>query len=176
MTWRSTMTYAGLQNFVVYRISATLQLLFFFFCAVFLLPPRHFYIKNGIHALDTVSSIRFAANLQSCLNTALLAKLTLSELKSIHILLSQANPAAPCADLVRPFARRQPPRHDLRAGVPRRPAAPLARLPRRTRRRCQRSPPRPLPGPGAQRSLRRLSITPLRRTDFRYSTRLPTSC
>ena len=47
---------AAVQNFVVYRISATLQLLFFFFCAVFLLPPRHFYIKNGIHALDTVSS------------------------------------------------------------------------------------------------------------------------
>ena len=63
MTWRSTVTYAGLQNFVVYRISATLQLLFFFFCAVFLLPPRHFYIKNGIHALDTVSSNPF---LQSC--------------------------------------------------------------------------------------------------------------
>jgi hypothetical protein len=50
--------FSRLNNFVVYRIAATLQLLFFFFAAVFLLPPRSFYLANGFPALDTVSRER----------------------------------------------------------------------------------------------------------------------
>eukprot|EP00961_Rhodomonas_salina_P263576 3562238-Rhodomonas_salina.1 len=37
-----------LKNFITYRITATLQLLFFFVIAVFALEPYHFYDKNGV--------------------------------------------------------------------------------------------------------------------------------
>jgi len=40
--------FARLKNFINYRISATLQLLVFFFIAVFALEPRVYYEKNGL--------------------------------------------------------------------------------------------------------------------------------
>jgi len=39
--------FARLKNFISYRIAATLQLLTFFFCAVFAFPPEAYYNANG---------------------------------------------------------------------------------------------------------------------------------
>ena len=39
--------FSRLKNFISYRIAATLQLLTFFFIAVFAFPPQHYYMKNG---------------------------------------------------------------------------------------------------------------------------------
>jgi hypothetical protein len=47
--------FARLKNFINYRISATLQLLVFFFIAVFALPPRDYYDKHGMVGLDYIS-------------------------------------------------------------------------------------------------------------------------
>jgi len=46
--------FSRLKNFLTYRIAATLQLLTFFFIAVFSLPPANYYQANGFKALDTV--------------------------------------------------------------------------------------------------------------------------
>eukprot|EP00292_Cryptomonas_paramecium_P001673 CAMPEP_0113686260 /NCGR_PEP_ID=MMETSP0038_2-20120614/15178_1 /TAXON_ID=2898 /ORGANISM="Cryptomonas paramecium" /LENGTH=1123 /DNA_ID=CAMNT_0000606537 /DNA_START=21 /DNA_END=3392 /DNA_ORIENTATION=- /assembly_acc=CAM_ASM_000170 len=48
--------FARLKNFINYRISATLQLLVFFFIAVFALPPRQYYDNNGIHGFVLISN------------------------------------------------------------------------------------------------------------------------
>jgi len=40
-------TFARLKNFISYRIAATLQLLLFFFIALFAFPPETYYNKNG---------------------------------------------------------------------------------------------------------------------------------
>jgi len=48
--------FARLKNFINYRISATLQLLIFFFIAVFALPPREYYNKHGMYGLDYISA------------------------------------------------------------------------------------------------------------------------
>jgi H+-transporting ATPase len=40
-------TFARLKNFISYRIAATLQLLLFFFIALFAFPPEHYYNKYG---------------------------------------------------------------------------------------------------------------------------------
>jgi len=44
--------FCRLKNFIMYRIAATLQLLLFFFIAVFALEPYHFYEKNGVVLLN----------------------------------------------------------------------------------------------------------------------------
>jgi hypothetical protein len=40
-------TFARLKNFISYRIAATLQLLLFFFIALFAFPPEYYYNKYG---------------------------------------------------------------------------------------------------------------------------------
>jgi len=52
----SRQIFSRLKNFLTYRIAATLQLLVFFFIAVFSLPPKVYYEANGFHAIDTIIS------------------------------------------------------------------------------------------------------------------------
>jgi H+-transporting ATPase len=54
----SRQIFTRLKNFISYRIAATLQLLTFFFIAVFAFPPEYYYKKNGFQSV-TVGTIYY---------------------------------------------------------------------------------------------------------------------